>query len=138
MGHWELGMAVPQWQDEVAPGALYGLQGAVVVHPTSKLVHADRTYPFGVGQGLGASDATNWDRRPTLRKACSGYADCGASTAPGARSMVCSPETLTCADGATALALPDLASCEVDGTSGGFCCAGACLASGSCAVCSAP
>lgn len=140
MGHWELAASVPAYASNagggagVPPGDLYGLQGALTIRASSNMVTADKPFPFGYGQGQGAPNATTWDRRPTVRKPCGGFQDCGAASGPGACSVVCSPETMTCAGGAAAVQLPDLAACE-DGGTGGFCCGGTCMTSGTCAAC---
>jgi len=137
MGHWELAAAVPAYQSNagggagVPTGSLYGLQGALVLRQSSNMVTADKTFPFGVGQGLGANSATNWDRRPTVRKPCGGFADCGAGVAAGSCDVICSPETMVCANGATPMPLPNLAACDA----GGFCCGGTCQTGGNCAAC---
>ncbi|MBL8788317.1 MAG: VWA domain-containing protein [Deltaproteobacteria bacterium] len=137
MGHWELAAQVPVYQSNagsgagVLPGNLYGLQGQLTVKGTSNMVLSDRQFPFGVGQGSGAATATTWDRRPTLRKPCGGFADCGAGSQPGACQVVCSPETMICANGASAVTQPDLASCDA----AGFCCGGSCQTGGTCAAC---
>lgn len=140
MGHWELAASVPTYQSNagggagVPPGSLYGLQGALTLRKSSNMVVADRMYPFGYGLGEGASAAQNWDRRPTIRKPCGGFADCGAGAGPGACEVVCSPETLVCANGANPVQLPDLAQCDAGGAAG-FCCGGTCQVSGTCAAC---
>lgn len=141
MGHWEFASSVPVYQSNAGggaglpPGALYALEGQVTVRTTSNLVNTDRNYPFGIGLGEGASSATTWDRRPTVRKPCGGFSDCGASAAPGACEVVCSAETLTCASGAAPAQLPDLALCEPSAGASGFCCGGSCQAAGDCAAC---
>jgi len=137
MGSWQLAVAVPAYASEVAAGDLYGLQGAVTVREASHLVVAsDKTFPFGFGQGQGAPSATHWDRRPTLRKPCGGFADCGATSDPGVCRVVCSPETLTCTPDAQEKVLPELAGCLADPSTPGFCCGGICETAGTCAACS--
>lgn len=141
MGHWELAASVPAYASNagggagVPPGSLYALQGALTLRESSNMVTADRQFVFGVGQGQGAPNATTWDRRPTVRKPCGGFGDCGAAAAPGACDVVCSPETLTCAAGAAPVQLPDLAACEASPGVQGFCCGGSCQSSGTCAAC---
>ncbi len=134
MGHWELALPSPAYADSgvVPAGALYGLQGTLIVPASSNMVVIDTAFPFGVGQGKEAEEVTNWDRRPTLRKPCSGAADCGASS--GACSIGCSAETGLCPGPDDPSELPDLATCETGG-SDGFCCGGTCQSSGGCGDC---
>jgi hypothetical protein len=140
MGHWELAAAVPTYASNAGGGAgvpaghLYGLQGALTLNTSSNMVATQELVTFGVGQGMGAPSATNWDRRPTIRKPCGGFADCGATAGPGACETICSPETLICSNDSSPVALPDLAVCDGGGTQG-FCCGGACQTSGTCAAC---
>ena len=136
MGHWELASSVPAYTSNASAGGvpagnLYGLSGALVVRSTSNLVGQDTTYPFGFGVGAGAAEARNWDRRLTVRKPCDGFASCGAGGDASACSVVCSPETMICANGANPVQLPNLTSCD----GGGFCCTGECRPSGSCEAC---
>ena len=142
MGHWELAASVPSYQSNagagagVPPGSLYGLQGALVLRGSSNIVNADKTFPFGYGQGQGATSAANWDRRPTIRKPCGGFGDCGATTGPGACDVICSPETMVCANGGATVQLPDLAACAATtGGGAGFCCGGECQTAGNCPAC---
>ncbi len=141
MGHWELGASVPAYQTNagggagIPPGNVYALEGQLLVKTSSNLVSTDRTYPFGIGLGEGASTATTWDRRPTVRKPCGGFSDCGAATAGGACEVLCSSETLTCASGSSPVQLPDLALCEPSVGTSGFCCGGSCQSAGDCAAC---
>jgi hypothetical protein len=140
MGHWELAAAVPAYQSNagggagVPPGSLYALQGALTLRSSSHMVTADKQFPFGYGLGQGAPNAQTWDRRPTVRKPCGGFADCGAASGPGACEVICSPETMVCANGASPAQLPDLAQCESGGGLG-FCCGGTCQTAGTCAAC---
>ncbi len=136
MGHWELAAAVPDYATNAVPaGALYGLQGALSFKAAmGDLIGVVEQSPlFGFGLGSGAPDAESWDRRPTIRKPCAGFADCGAAGESGSCDVLCSPETLLCANGASPVQLPDLAACDV----AGFCCGGRCLSEGACAACSA-
>lgn len=137
MGHWQIATSVPSYSTAgagVAPGALYALQGTLTVKGSSHLFATDRNFQFGYGLGMAATNATTWDRRPTLRKPCGSFNDCGSASGGGACDVVCSTETLTCANGATPVRLPDLAACN-DGTPGSFCCGGECQTSGECAIC---
>lgn len=144
MGHWELASSVPIYQSNAGGGAgvpagnLYGLEGQIVVRRSANLTQTglELTFPFGFGISPNPGETIpNWDRRPTVRKPCGGFADCGAGGAPGACEVVCSPESLVCANGAAPSTMPDLALCSpTDGTSG-FCCAGQCKTSGDCAAC---
>ncbi|MCC6620645.1 MAG: VWA domain-containing protein [Deltaproteobacteria bacterium] len=136
MGHWALAAAVPAYAQGAPapagspPGALYGLSGALVVRASSHLVSADREFPFGVGQGAGATSAPAWDRRPTVLKPCGSASDCGGTDGP-ACSVVCSRETHVCPAGAVGITLPDTAACDA-----GSCCDGQCVTTGSaCQAC---
>ncbi len=142
MGHWELVSSVPLYtnRSRVPAGHLYGLGGEVIIKPSANLTEHggfDLAYPFyyGIGPNPGES-ARDWDRRLTVRKPCSGFAACGASDAPGACEVVCSPETLTCVSGSTPVTQPDLADCSTSEGATGFCCGGSCQTDGTCAACS--
>lgn len=138
MGHWQIATSVPSYAtggSGIAPGALYALQGTLTIKGSSHLVATDRNFQFGYGLGQGATNATTWDRRPTIRKPCGGFADCGSASGGGACDVVCSPETLTCANGATPVRQPDLAACT-EGGANGFCCGGTCQTTGACDICS--
>ncbi|MGM0576756.1 MAG: vWA domain-containing protein [Myxococcota bacterium] len=137
MGWWQLaagseGLKRHSAQPGGTPkGAMYALSGTLTVRASSNLVDTDEPFAFGVGQGAGARDARQWDRRPTMRKACSSASDCGATSEPGACREVCSASTGLCLDGSEPVSRPDGAPCE----DGGICCDGACQPSGT--VCSA-
>jgi len=144
MGHWALASSVPIYASNAGGGAgvpagnLYGLEGQLVVKREANLTSSglELTFPFGYGVSPNPGESIpNWDRRPTVRKPCGGFADCGAGGAPGACETVCSAETLVCANGATAVQMPDLALCSPSQGVSGFCCAGDCQTSGQCAAC---
>ncbi len=144
MGHWELSSSVPVYASNAGGGAgvpagnLYGLEGQIVVRRSANLTQSglELTFPFGFGISPNPGENNpSWDRRPTVRKPCGGFADCGAASAPGACQTVCSPEALTCASGATPATLPDLAQCSPSAGVSGFCCEGDCQTAGNCAVC---
>ncbi len=69
MGSWQFAVMAPgfagDWSppDGSPPGSLYGVQGTFRVMEAAGLDSIGHYYEFGVGEGLGASDATNWDRR---------------------------------------------------------------------------
>lgn len=144
MGHWALASSVPTYAINagggagVPPGNLYGLEGQLVIKREANLTSSglELTFPFGFGISPNQGESIpNWDRRPTVRKPCGGFADCGAGGAPGACETVCSPETLVCANGATPVEMPDLALCSPSQGVSGFCCAGDCQTAGQCAAC---
>jgi hypothetical protein len=145
MGHWELASAVPVYASHggggagVPPGDLYGLEGLLVIKPSSNLIASgvETSFPFGFGIAPNPAESTpDWDRRPTVRKPCGGFTFCGASDSPGACEVVCSPETLTCLSGSTPTPQPDLAQCSPSQGVSGFCCGGSCQTGGTCASCS--
>lgn len=145
MGHWALASSVPTYALNagggagVPPGNLYGLEGQLVIKREANLTASglELTFPFGYGISPNQGESIpNWDRRPTVRKPCGGFADCGAGGAPGACQTVCSPETLVCANGATPVQMPDLALCSPSQGVSGFCCSGTCQTAGQCAACS--
>lgn len=138
-GHWELALPLPAYDDRAAlpPGVMYALQGVLEVGTKSNLVKSDRHFPFGVGLGLGAPSAFNWDRRPTLLKPCGGPSDCGIGPA-SACNISCSGETGLCPTEGALVPRPDLSTCgDEDGTPG-FCCDGDCRFIGQCEACNMP
>ncbi|MGM0577581.1 MAG: vWA domain-containing protein [Myxococcota bacterium] len=141
-GWWQIAAASEGFKSQSAQptgtpkGSMYALSGTFTVRASSNLVDTDEPFAFGVGQGAGAGEASQWDRRPTVRKACSSYSDCGATDEPGACEEVCAGATLLCLDGANAVARPDTASCTDDDENTGVCCDGACQPSGTiCPAC---
>ncbi|TNF25289.1 MAG: VWA domain-containing protein [Deltaproteobacteria bacterium] len=145
MGYWQLASEVPAYQNNAAaptgtlPGSLYALSGLLKVKPSSNMVKTERPFPFDVGQGELADSATNWDRRPVVRKPCTAATDCGAAAgAGGACTIICSEETLTCpgTDPSAGITAPDTFSCVQPSGSDGSCCQGQCIGLGeSCATC---
>ncbi len=140
MGHWELASAVPAYVNNAGtpPGSLYALNGLLTVKTSSQMVLQDKPFPFNVGQGAGAENASVWDRRPSLRKPCTSETECGAAAGTAsACSVVCSPETMTCAGFPRdqAFTAPNFYACAASGGGEGFCCEGACETTGTCAVC---
>lgn len=144
MGHWALASSVPIYASNAGGGAgvpagnLYGLEGQLVIKREANLTSSglELTFPFGYGISPNQGESIpNWDRRPTVRKPCGGFADCGAGGAPGACETVCSAETLVCANGANPVEMPDLALCSPSQGVSGFCCDGACQTAGQCAAC---
>lgn len=145
MGHWALASSVPIYASNAGGGAgvpagnLYGLEGQLVIKREANLTSSglELTFPFGYGISPNQGESIpNWDRRPTVRKPCGGFADCGAGGAPGACEIVCSAETLVCANGATPAQMPNLALCSPSQGVSGFCCSGTCQTAGQCAACS--
>lgn len=144
MGHWALASSVPIYASNAGGGAgvpagnLYGLEGQLVIKREANLTSSglELTFPFGYGISPNQGESIpNWDRRPTVRKPCGGFADCGAGGAPGACEVVCSAETLVCANGANPVEMPDLALCSPSQGVSGFCCAGDCQTAGQCDAC---
>lgn len=144
MGFWQLGAESFGYANDSMPpngsprGSLYGLSGSLTLTADTNLVDQDTVYAFGIGLGVQASQATNWDRRPTLRKACTGAADCGGSSGDESEChVICSPETMTCPAGASGIDLPTAMECTSGGGSASSCCPGlGCLTPGSmCASC---
>jgi len=142
MGHWELAAEIPAYAQNTPaptgtpPGSLYALSGQLVVRQSSNMVSADRAFPFGIGQGVGAEDSPAWDRRPTVLKPCGSAADCGAAGAADACTVVCSDETHICPNDATGVTLPDTAACDPGGGGSAYCCDGECInTGGACAIC---
>lgn len=144
MGHWALASSVPIYASNAGGGAglpagnLYGLEGQLVIKREANLTPSglELTFPFGFGVATNTQESfPDWDRRPTIRKPCGSFADCGAGGAPGACETVCSAETLVCANGASPVEMPDLALCSPSQGVSGFCCAGDCQTAGQCAVC---
>ncbi len=132
MGNWKFGGAVPTWELDAAsgtqPGSMYAVSGQFTITDASKLQPEFNVQSFGVGKGVGAKDATQWDRRPTLLKPCETDASCGASDAAGEGSctIICSSDTRLCPAGATGIDRPHGASCTTADGAGGACCAGDC------------
>jgi len=128
MGAWSINADVIDYASPTGspPGSMYALSGALTIAKNSNMVRADEPFPFDIGQGDGFQ-SSQWDRRLSITKPCSGPSDCGGAAA-NACTVSCSEETHTCGDG---LVLPDTALCD-----GGFCCDGTCQAGGACAACS--
>lgn len=132
MGNWKFAGAVPSWDLDAAagtqPGSMYAVSGQFTITDASKLQPEFDKQSFGVGKGVGAKDATQWDRRPTLLKPCNNDASCGASDAAGEGSctVICSSDTRLCPAGATGIDRPHGASCTTVDGAGGACCAGDC------------
>jgi len=145
MGYWQLASEVPAYQNNAAPptgtlpGSLYAMSGLLKVKPSSNMVKTERPFPFDVGQGELAETATNWDRRPVVRKPCTGATDCGAAAgAGGPCTIICSEETLVCpgSDPAAGITAPDTFACVQSSGDDGYCCAGDCIGLGqTCASC---
>ena len=142
-GHWAFAAAVPAYQRNgpvetgTPPGKMYATSGAITVRASSNMLATDRPFPYGLGVGLDASEAPQWDRRPTFRKPCGGPTDCNAAAdAESACTIICSEETMICANGAVGVSRNDTARCTTAGGLDGFCCNDQCQTSGSvCASC---
>ena len=145
MGFWQFAVESFGYANDSAPpngslrGSLYGLSGTMTLTQHTNLVSQDKIYPFGIGEGAQASQATNWDRRPTLRKPCTGPSDCAGAPASSETEchVVCSAETMTCPAGAQGIDLPSSAECTSATGAASSCCPGAgCLTPGTpCAAC---
>ena len=141
-GHWEVAGQMPAFTEPnpgsgTPPGSMYGIEGVVRLKTGANLTSNEVVVPFGFGNGPGASQSAQWDRRLTIRKSCAAATDCGAAGDAGAAcTVICSDETHTCPAGAAGEALPDTAACTLDTGAGGFCCSGACQpVGGQCAAC---
>lgn len=132
MGNWNFAGAVPTWDLDAAsgtsPGSMYAVSGQFTITDASKLQPEFDKQSFGVGKGVGAKDATQWDRRPTLLKPCNNDLSCGATDAAGEGSctVICSSDTRLCPEGATGIDRSHGASCTTTDGVGGACCAGDC------------
>jgi Mg-chelatase subunit ChlD len=145
MGHWQLASEVAAYQNNATsptgtlPGSLYGMSGLLEVKPSSNMVKTTRPFPFDIGQGELAETATNWDRRPVVRKPCTTATDCGAAAGSGgACTIICSEETFVCPgdDPAAGITAPDTFACTLPTGDSGYCCQGDCIGNAqSCASC---
>lgn len=133
-GVWHLGIQVPPYALNVPPpsgsppGAVYALDGDLVVKGASRLTPSGTDMAFSLGDGEAFPDV-----RPVLRKACAKAADCGAAAEPASEChTVCSAETLVCTGGAFGVPAPDGSPCDEEG----LCCQGTCQPAGSaCPAC---
>ena len=144
MGWWQFATESVGYESNSAPpngtltGSLYGIDGILRVTQETNLVSQDLNHEFGIGKGSQASQATTWDRRPTLRKTCSGAIDCSGASAASQTDChaICSAETMVCVNGAAGADLPTAIECTTDVGGDGLCCDGACIAEGTvCALC---
>jgi hypothetical protein len=142
MGNWHFSGEVPLWKDAntgATPGSMYAVSGVFSIKDGSQLsapVEAVTTR-FDVGEGVGAGDATKWDRRPTLLKPCISAGQCGGNPdddEPGGCTVVCSTDTRLCPDGADGVDKAHSASCTTPDGKSAACCEGACTI-GKCDLC---
>jgi hypothetical protein len=140
MGYWQFAHKAPVLSENgkmqgggTPPGSLFAFGGILNVKEEMNLEPASKKpgsviQPYGVGRGEGAKDAPNWDRRPTIGKACAAPTDCVFSDAANGTvantsecHIVCSDETNLCPGGLDGAQKRDSAQC-----SSGACCGGTC------------
>jgi hypothetical protein len=140
MGNWHFSGDVPLWSNSntgTSPGSMYALSGIFTIKDKSQFSAPFDKQSFDVGKGVGAKDATKWDRRPTLLKPCISAGQCGGNVEdddPGSCTIVCSSDTRLCPAGAGGVDKSHGASCIMPDMTNPACCEGDCTV-GKCNVC---